>query len=94
MAYTDVLRYHHIAPPAIVPWMSEAHIGDKRSACESDEDDEDTLIESPTTLGYPSGGGSDSDSSQVLSFCFDILRRITLLTYFRITSTCHDLVDH
>jgi len=60
----DVLRYHHIAPPAIVPWMSEAHIGDKRSACESDEDDEDTLIESPTTLGYPSGGGSDSDSSQ------------------------------
>ncbi|KAF8914380.1 hypothetical protein CPB84DRAFT_86172 [Gymnopilus junonius] len=60
----DVLRHHHIAPPAIVPWKLDAHVGDKRLACDSDEDDEVTLVESPTTLGYPSSGGSDSDSSQ------------------------------
>jgi hypothetical protein len=56
----DVLRYHHIAP-AILPWTPDPHLGDKRSAPDSDED-EDT-VESPTLM-FSSSGGSDSDSSQ------------------------------
>lgn len=56
----DVLRYHHIAPAA-QPWVSEPHLGDKRSASDSDEDD--TFVESPTVM-FSGSGGWDSDSSQ------------------------------
>jgi len=64
----DVLRYHHIAPPAFafstLPWASDPRSGDKRSASDTDEDEEEeALVESPTLM-FSSSGGSDSDSSQ------------------------------
>jgi len=63
----DVLRYHHIAP-AVLSWESSPNLGDKRSASDSDEDEE-AAVESPTIL-FGLSGDSDSDSSQ------DYVRRL------------------
>ncbi|KAH9482274.1 hypothetical protein JR316_0004372 [Psilocybe cubensis] len=65
----DVLQYHHIIPPispiSSFPWSLTPHLGDKRSASDTDEEEEcDEEDEQDRTHMYSSSGGSDSDSSQ------------------------------
>lgn len=64
----DVLQYHGIAPPPLTYGCScvhEPNLGDKRSASDSDDDD-DLILESPDspTLMFGNNSGTDSDSSQ------------------------------
>ncbi|PPQ68617.1 hypothetical protein CVT25_005527 [Psilocybe cyanescens] len=64
----ELLQYHHIVPPispfSNLPWSLTPHLGDKRSASDTDEEeDEEEYLESPTLM-YSSSGGSDSESSQ------------------------------
>ncbi|KIM48173.1 hypothetical protein M413DRAFT_22709 [Hebeloma cylindrosporum] len=64
----DVLQYHGIAPAPLTygcSWVHEPNLGDKRSASDSDDDD-DIIPESPDspTLMFGNNSGTDSDSSQ------------------------------
>lgn len=72
-----------ISPFSNLPWSLTPHLGDKRSASDTDEEeDEEEYLESPTLM-YSSSGGSDSESSQVRLFSFaQLCYEVPLLTDF------------
>lgn len=67
------------SPFSTFPWSLTPHLGDKRSASDTDEEEEyeEENIQRLTHT-YSSSGGSDSDSSQVrhaLLFLFNVTMR-------------------